>query len=176
MLGQGMGLGRATGELVRTAYPEPPSVLTRQETQIARLVAEGLSNADTRWPARGVFWGRTGGSTEPEYAGPDQTAAMASKVREFDVIVIGSGPVNHRALLTHQGKDQARIAAQVILDQAAGESVDEATPWSAHLASADRSAVPHVHLARGGGANLYADGYRGRARMVVDEDTRCLLG
>ncbi|MFC6157228.1 ATP-binding protein [Kribbella jiaozuonensis] len=37
---------RATGELVRTAYPEPPSVLTRQETQIARLVAEGLSNAD----------------------------------------------------------------------------------------------------------------------------------
>lgn len=37
---------RATGELVRTAYPEPPSVLTHQETQIARLVVEGLSNAD----------------------------------------------------------------------------------------------------------------------------------
>ena len=26
------------------------------------------------------------------------------------------------------------------------------------------------------GAKLYADGYRGRARMVVDEDTRTLLG
>lgn len=37
---------RATGDSVRAANPESPSVLTRQEAQIARLVAEGLSNAD----------------------------------------------------------------------------------------------------------------------------------
>jgi DNA-binding NarL/FixJ family response regulator len=37
---------RASGESVRAAHPESPSGLTRQEAQIARLVAEGLSNAD----------------------------------------------------------------------------------------------------------------------------------
>ncbi|HET6988986.1 MAG TPA: LuxR C-terminal-related transcriptional regulator, partial [Kribbella sp.] len=37
---------RAAGVAVRAAHQESPSVLTRQETQIARLVADGLSNAD----------------------------------------------------------------------------------------------------------------------------------
>ncbi|WP_371402082.1 NAD(P)/FAD-dependent oxidoreductase [Kribbella sp. NBC_00662] len=128
------------------------------------------------------------------------------RVRGADGWLFALGDVNHRALLTHQGKYQARIAAQVILDQAAGNSVDDATPWGVHVASADRSAVPQVVFtspeaaavgrtaeeaaaegyrfmvvdvdlgAKVAGANLYADGYRGQARMIVDEDTRCLLG
>jgi dihydrolipoamide dehydrogenase len=115
------------------------------------------------------------------------------------------GDVNHRALLTHQGKYQARIAGQAIVDQAAGRALDEAA-WGPHITSADAAAVPQVvfstpeaaavgrtaeQAAAEGfrtrvvdvqmgevvtGAKLYADGYRGQARMIVDEDTRTLLG
>jgi dihydrolipoamide dehydrogenase len=128
------------------------------------------------------------------------------RVRGADGWLFALGDVNHRALLTHQGKYQARVAAQAILDQAAGEAIDTAVPWGPHVATADRSAVPQVVFtspeaaavgrtaeqaeaegyrfkvvdvdmgATVAGANLYADGYRGRARMIVDEDTECLLG
>jgi pyruvate/2-oxoglutarate dehydrogenase complex dihydrolipoamide dehydrogenase (E3) component len=113
--------------------------------------------------------------------------------------------VNHRALLTHQGKYQARIAGAAIAATAAGEPLDRA-PWSAHMATADSHAVPQVFFTdpeaaavgltakeadRAGyrvhvvdvnigqsvsGANFYADGYTGRARMVVDIDGGYLLG
>jgi dihydrolipoamide dehydrogenase len=115
------------------------------------------------------------------------------------------GDVNHRALLTHQGKYQARIAGQAIIDQAADRPLELAA-WGPHVTSADATAVPQVvfttpEAASVGrtaeraqadgfrtrvvdveigdvvvGAKLYADGYRGHARMVVDEDTRTLLG
>ena len=115
------------------------------------------------------------------------------------------GDANHRALLTHQGKYQARIAAAVIAAGAAGRSADTSA-WSPYTATADHAAVPQAFFtdpeagsvgltaqqaAQGGalikvvdihvgdvvpGAKLYADGYRGRARMVVDEATETLLG
>jgi pyruvate/2-oxoglutarate dehydrogenase complex dihydrolipoamide dehydrogenase (E3) component len=115
------------------------------------------------------------------------------------------GDVNHHALLTHQGKYQARIAAAAIAARAARRPVDPA-PWGPHAVTADYRAVPQVFFCdppagavgltadqaeRAGhrirvvdvdlgqsvpGAGLYADGYAGRARMVVDEDHGCLLG
>ena len=114
------------------------------------------------------------------------------------------GDVNHRALLTHQGKYQARIAGDVIAARAAGRMVDDRA-WGVHAATADHAAVPQVvfsdpevaavgltaeeaaragfrtrvvdyDLGRVAGASLHADGYAGRARMVVDEDRRVLLG
>ncbi|MFG1932943.1 dihydrolipoyl dehydrogenase family protein [Mycobacterium sp. NPDC048908] len=115
------------------------------------------------------------------------------------------GDVNHRALLTHQGKYQARIAGAAIAASAVGAPLDRA-PWSAHMATADLHAVPQVFFTdpeaaavgltakeaqRAGyrvrvvdldigesvpGANFYADGYIGRARMVVDLDGGYLLG
>jgi pyruvate/2-oxoglutarate dehydrogenase complex dihydrolipoamide dehydrogenase (E3) component len=114
------------------------------------------------------------------------------------------GDVNHHALLTHQGKYQARIAGDAIAARAAGWPLDT-TPWGAHATTADSHAVPQVifcdpeatavglsaeqaeqagHRVRavdvelGGvdGASLYADGYRGHARMVVDLDHGYLLG
>lgn len=51
------------------------------------------------------------------------------------------GDVNHRALMTHQGKYQARIAGTVIGARAKGEPIDDA-PWGAHVATADHAAVP----------------------------------
>ncbi|WNM33200.1 NAD(P)/FAD-dependent oxidoreductase [Streptomyces sp. Li-HN-5-11] len=115
------------------------------------------------------------------------------------------GDVNHRALLTHQGKYQARIAGAAIAARAAGVPLLETDPWGAHAATADHHAVPQVvftdpeaasvglslaeaeqagHRVRAvdvdlssvAGAGLYGDGYRGRARMVVDLDERILRG
>ncbi|MEU3660619.1 NAD(P)/FAD-dependent oxidoreductase [Streptomyces sp. NPDC032940] len=57
------------------------------------------------------------------------------------------GDVNHRALLTHQGKYQARIAGAAIAARAFGgpeESALESGPWGAHAATADHEAVPQV--------------------------------
>jgi pyruvate/2-oxoglutarate dehydrogenase complex dihydrolipoamide dehydrogenase (E3) component len=115
------------------------------------------------------------------------------------------GDVNHHALLTHQGKYQARIAGAAIAARAAGQPIDPA-PWGPHAITADYHAVPQVlfcdppagavgltadQAERAGyrtrvvdvdlgqtvpGAGLYADGYTGRARMVVDEDHGYLLG
>ncbi|MEU7726753.1 NAD(P)/FAD-dependent oxidoreductase [Streptomyces sp. NPDC040724] len=114
------------------------------------------------------------------------------------------GDVNHRALLTHQGKYQARIVGAAIAARAAGDPLDTA-PWGAHTPTADTRALPQAvftdpeaaavgltlaeaeraghrvravdyDLSKVSGAGLYADGYRGRARMVVDLDREVLLG
>jgi pyruvate/2-oxoglutarate dehydrogenase complex dihydrolipoamide dehydrogenase (E3) component len=116
-----------------------------------------------------------------------------------------AGDANHRALLTHEGKYQARIAGSAIAARAAGQPLDT-SPWGAHAATADHYAVPQVFFTdpeaaavglsaeqaeQAGhrvhavdveigdavmGAKLYADGYTGRARMVVDVDHGYLLG
>ncbi|MEV7612077.1 NAD(P)/FAD-dependent oxidoreductase [Streptomyces sp. NPDC089799] len=121
------------------------------------------------------------------------------------------GDVNHRVLLTHQGKYQARIAGAAIAARTgagsgsgASGALDSAR-WGAHVATADTAAVPQVvftdpeaaavgptlaaaeraghrvravdhDLGKVSGAGLYADGYRGRARMLVDLDRGVLLG
>jgi dihydrolipoamide dehydrogenase len=115
------------------------------------------------------------------------------------------GDANHRALLTHQGKYQARIAGAAIGARADGKAVDTAQ-WGPYATTADHHAVPQVfftdpeaatvgltaeqaeqadHRVRAvdveigevvTGAKLYADGYSGRARMVVDLDHGYLVG
>lgn len=114
------------------------------------------------------------------------------------------GDVNHRALLTHQGKYQARAAGDVIAARAKGEDVDTA-PWGRHVATADHAAVPQVTFTdpevastgltaaaaeRAGlrirvldydmswiaGASVLADDYAGTARAIVDEDRGVLVG
>ncbi|OIJ66479.1 dihydrolipoyl dehydrogenase family protein [Streptomyces mangrovisoli] len=115
------------------------------------------------------------------------------------------GDVNHRALLTHQGKYQARIAGAAIAARAAGVPILESDPWGAHAATADHVAVPQVvftdpeatavglslaeaeqsgrrikavdvDLGSVAGAELYGDGNRGRARMIVDLDREVVVG
>ncbi|HEV6952531.1 MAG TPA: NAD(P)/FAD-dependent oxidoreductase [Promicromonospora sp.] len=115
-----------------------------------------------------------------------------------------AGDVNRRALLTHQGKYQARAVGDTIVARAQGKDVDLA-PWGRHAATADERAVPQViftdpeiasvgHTAASAkaaglrirvveydlgsvaGASLHADGYTGRAAMVVDEDRKVVVG
>ncbi|RLK52952.1 dihydrolipoyl dehydrogenase family protein [Microbacterium telephonicum] len=114
------------------------------------------------------------------------------------------GDVNHRALLTHQGKYQARAAGDVIAARATGAAVDDA-PWGTHVATADHDAVPQVtftdpqvasvglteaaaarrglevrvldiDLAGIAGASTQSADYRGRARAVVDPARDVLVG
>ncbi|MEA9985211.1 NAD(P)/FAD-dependent oxidoreductase [Subtercola sp. RTI3] len=115
-----------------------------------------------------------------------------------------TGDVNHRALLTHQGKYQARAAGDVIAARALGKPMSTG-PWGAHVATADHEAVPQVtftdpevasvgltaaaaekagyrtkvvdyNIGWVAGASVTADGYTGQARMVVDEDRQVVLG
>ena len=115
-----------------------------------------------------------------------------------------AGDVTGRALLTHQGKYQARACGDVIAARANGTPVDDA-PWGAHVATADHRAVPQVvftdpevasvgltaaaarsagypirvvdyEIGDVAGAKLHADGYRGAARMIVDEERKVVLG
>jgi pyruvate/2-oxoglutarate dehydrogenase complex dihydrolipoamide dehydrogenase (E3) component len=125
------------------------------------------------------------------------------RVRGFDWLY-ATGDVTRRALLTHQGKDQARAAGDVIAARANGAPVSD-SPWGTHVATADHEAVPQVtftdpevasvgltleaatdagyrvravdyEIGNVAGASVYADGYKGTARMVVDEDRKVLLG
>ncbi|GAA3896763.1 dihydrolipoyl dehydrogenase family protein [Microbacterium invictum] len=114
------------------------------------------------------------------------------------------GDVNHRALLTHQGKYQARAAGDVIAARALSGPVD-AGDWGTHAATADHAAVPQVvftdpevaavgltaaeaedrgirtrvldvDLSSLAGASTRASDYRGRARAIVDTDREVLVG
>jgi len=112
------------------------------------------------------------------------------------------GDVTGRAPLTHQGKYDARVVGDVIAARARGPV--EAGPWSKFAATADHGAVPQVvftdpevafvgrtaeQVTRAGiehdvveidiavaGSALHADGYTGKAIMVVDRQRRVLLG
>ena len=110
------------------------------------------------------------------------------------------GDINGRNLLTHMGKYQARVAADVIVARAAGRPVDGAR----HSAFADHRAVPQVvfstpQVASVGltesqardagvavetyeldisvsGATILRDGYTGHAKLVVDGERETIVG
>jgi len=114
------------------------------------------------------------------------------------------GDVNHRALLTHQGKYQARIAGDVIARRAASTDVDTSA-WGPLAATADHTAVPQVvftdpevaavghteasaraagiavqvvdyDLSWVAGASTHSDRYEGMSRAVIDTERRVLVG
>jgi pyruvate/2-oxoglutarate dehydrogenase complex dihydrolipoamide dehydrogenase (E3) component len=109
-----------------------------------------------------------------------------------------AGDVNHRALLTHMGKYQGRICGDAIAARAkSGEP--ETTAWADHsavpqviftipevaavglsaaqaAASVPSARVVDYDLGSLAGAELFADGYSGHARMVVDTDRQVILG
>jgi dihydrolipoamide dehydrogenase len=125
------------------------------------------------------------------------------RVTGFDWLY-STGDMNHRVLLTHQGKYQARAAGDVIAARALGKRVDD-SKWGTHVATADHEAVPQVTFSdpevasvgltaeaakRAGydtrvvdydmsglaGSTIQADDYVGKARMVVDEKRKVVLG
>jgi dihydrolipoamide dehydrogenase len=115
------------------------------------------------------------------------------------------GDVNHRALLTHIGKYEARACGDAIAARAQGKLEEPPQPWSRFTAIADHRAVPQVvftdpeaaavglteaqakdaglrvrvveyDLSHISGAKILADGYQGHAKMIVDQDRRVIVG
>ncbi|WP_434174378.1 dihydrolipoyl dehydrogenase family protein [Clavibacter michiganensis] len=138
------------------------------------------------------------------YLDVDDTMLVTGDVNAETPWLYAVGDVNHRALLTHQGKYQARAAGEVIAARATGGTVDDAS-WGVHVATADHRAVPQVtftdpevasvgltakaaeeagirtrvvdyDLGSVAGSSLHADGYAGKTRMVVDEDRGVIVG
>jgi dihydrolipoamide dehydrogenase len=116
-----------------------------------------------------------------------------------------AGDVNHRVLLTHMGKYQARVCGDAIVARATGNLNGPPQPWSPFAATADHAAVPQVvftdpecaavgvteaqarraglrvravdyDLSHISGTKIVADGYQGHAKMIVDEDRRVIVG
>ncbi|MGR0320157.1 dihydrolipoyl dehydrogenase family protein [Agromyces sp. ZXT2-3] len=114
------------------------------------------------------------------------------------------GDVTGRASFTHQGKYQARAAGDVIAARALGRRVDGGR-FGVHAATADAVAVPSVvfsdpEIASVGlttrqaadrglgvrtpevafssvtGAGIVAEGYEGRARLVIDDARDVVVG
>jgi pyruvate/2-oxoglutarate dehydrogenase complex dihydrolipoamide dehydrogenase (E3) component len=116
-----------------------------------------------------------------------------------------AGDVNHRVLLTHMGKYQARVCGDAIAARAKGELKNPPKPWTRFADTADHAAVPQVvftdpecaavglteaqarhaglrvraveyDMSHVSGAKIVADGYQGYAKLVVDEDRRVMVG
>ncbi|MEV7991511.1 NAD(P)/FAD-dependent oxidoreductase [Streptomyces sp. NPDC086077] len=166
-----------------------------------QLVADELLFAIGRAPRTDDLGLETIGLSPGDWLKADDTCRVGDV---DDGWLYAVGDVNHRALLTHQGKYQARIAGAVIGARVNGEPLDE-TKWGAHVTTADSEAVPQVvfsdpevaHVGvtaqeaeRAGrriqvvdndflsvaGAVQYAEDFRGKARMVVDLDRGTVVG
>ncbi|WP_174186996.1 dihydrolipoyl dehydrogenase family protein [Nocardia barduliensis] len=166
-----------------------------------RLVADELLLATGRTPRTQDLGLDTVGLQPGAWLTTDDTFTVTAVDGEWLYAV---GDVNHRALLTHQGKYQARIAGSVIAARALGNALDT-NRWGPHAGTADLEAVPQVvftdpeiaavgltteDAARAGrtvdvvdydsgrvaGAIQHDPGYRGRARVLIDPDHRVIVG
>ncbi|MFD0631923.1 NAD(P)/FAD-dependent oxidoreductase [Catenulispora yoronensis] len=199
LLASGVDLrfGESATEVRRSAAHEIVLTLASGGT----LTADEALFATGRRPTTSDLGLETVGCKPGDWLAVDDTGLVAGVEGEW---LYAAGDVNHRVLLTHQGKYQGRIFGGVIADRAHGRPLDLA-PWGRSVATADLAAVPQVvftdpeaaavgltleqahrqglrvravdyDLGGVAGASLYADGYRGRARAVVDQDREVLVG
>jgi pyruvate/2-oxoglutarate dehydrogenase complex dihydrolipoamide dehydrogenase (E3) component len=163
------------------------------------VIADELLVATGRLPRSTDLGFENIGLTPGDWLDVDDTML----VKGFDWLY-ATGDINHRVLLTHQGKYQARAAGDVIAARALGKPVHD-QPWGTHVATADHEVVPQVtfsdpevasvgltaaaadkagydirvvdyDLSWVAGASIQADDYKGQARMVVDEKRKVILG
>ncbi|MGW6919380.1 dihydrolipoyl dehydrogenase family protein [Kitasatospora sp. NPDC054939] len=182
--------------------------LERADGQVAlhlaggvRLVADEVLYATGRAPRTDAIGLETVGLEPGSWLEVDDSCTVRGVAGGW---LYAAGDVNHRALLTHQGKYQARIAGAAIAARARGKALDTAR-WGAHSASADTAGAPQVvftepevaavgltlaaaeraglrvkavdhDLGAVAGASLFGDDYRGRARVVFDLDRELLVG
>ena len=168
----------------------------------ADLVADELLVATGRVPRTADLGLESVGLTPGDWLAVDDSCLVGAVPGGWLYAV---GDVNHRNLLTHMGKYQARACGDAIVARARGELDGPPPPWTGLAASADHLGAPQVVFtdpevaavglteaeARGqglavrtvdyelghvAGAALAADGYQGQARFVVDERRQVLAG
>jgi pyruvate/2-oxoglutarate dehydrogenase complex dihydrolipoamide dehydrogenase (E3) component len=173
--------------------------VTLQLDNGSTVVADEVLVSTGRVPRTGDLGFENVGLTPGDWLDVDDTML----VKGFDWLY-ACGDVNHRALLTHQGKYQARAAGDVIAARALGTGVHD-NRFGKHAATADHEMVPQVtfsdpevasvgltakaaekagydirvvdyNLGWVAGASLQADGYEGQARMIVDEKRKVIIG
>ena len=198
-LGATVRLGAAPTLVERNASGEVVVTLDDDST----VTADEVLVATGRTPRTGTLGLETVGLAPGAWLDVDETLLVTGADGDGDWLY-GVGDVNHRALLTHEGKYQGRAAGDVIVARALGRPVD-ASAWGVHAATADHAAVPQVVFAepkcvaiglteaaaeRAGietriadvpmqsasGAGILADGYEGRARLVVDAGRDVVVG
>ncbi|MFE0403945.1 MULTISPECIES: dihydrolipoyl dehydrogenase family protein [Streptomyces] len=165
------------------------------------VVADEILFATGRAPRSADIGLETVGLGPGEWVATDDSLTVTAVPGDWLYAV---GDVNGRALFTHQGKYQARIAGAVIGARSRGERPSSGR-WTPHSATADGAAVPGVvftdpeiatvgltaamaesagrdvevvdyELGDLAGAQQYRPGYRGRARVVIDRDREVVVG
>ena len=189
-------------ELVETSYAgEGHTLLLSDGTAV---VAEKILVATGRVPRSSDLGLEAIGLPTGGWLATDDSLRVLDADGEPIDWLYAAGDVTGRALLTHQGKYQARIAGDAIAARALGKPVDT-SPWGVHSATADHAAVPQVTFTspevasvgltaaeaekRGirtrvvdyeigwvAGATIHSEGYEGTARAIVDEDRHVLVG
>ncbi|MDP4501624.1 dihydrolipoyl dehydrogenase family protein [Nonomuraea turcica] len=166
-----------------------------------RLTADEILFATGRAPRTGDIGLETVGLPPGDWLTTDDTLTVTAASGDW---LYAAGDVNRRALLTHQGKYQARIAGAVIAARAHGNPLDTRR-WSPHTGTADTAAVPQVvftdpeiasvglttiearrtgrrvdvvdyDLGHVAGAIHHNPDYRGRARALINPDRRTVVG
>ncbi|MER5325351.1 dihydrolipoyl dehydrogenase family protein [Streptosporangium roseum] len=189
---------RTGAQVTRVERPEPGGPVTVHLAEGAPVEADELLVATGRRPATGDLGLDTVGLPDTDPVRVDDSMRATGVAGGWLYAV---GDVNGRNLLTHMGKYQARVCGDVIAARARGERDD----LPAMRDTADGYGAPQVvftdpqvcavgrteaaaraegfdvrvveyDLGAVSGAYLLGDGYRGRAKAVVDEDRRVLLG
>ncbi|MCC5577723.1 NAD(P)/FAD-dependent oxidoreductase [Microtetraspora sp. AC03309] len=183
---------------VRVERPIPGGPVTVHIDDGTRIEADEILVGTGRRAAVGDIGLETVGL---QAHGPIEVDASMRATSVPDGWLYAVGDVNGRNLLTHMGKYQARVCGDVIAARAKGlpddlpalrdTADDRGAPQviftdpqvcvvgrTESQARADGFAVRAVEYDMGAvaGAFLQADGYTGRAKAVVDEDRRVLLG
>ena len=172
-----------------------PDRVTLELSDGSSVEADEVLSAVGRAPRTADLGLDTVGLTNGSWLEVDDTLRVTAA---DDGWLYAAGDVNHLALLTHMGKYQARVCGDAIAARAGGRepavrdlasrswvpqvvfTVPEVaavgrTPQQA-AAAGIRTRVVEYEIGNVAGASLYADGYAGRAQLVVDEDREVIVG
>lgn len=214
------GMEPFAGEMVATAMREAGTDV-RLNASITKVVREGgvvtatlddgsTVEADEILVATGRTPNTVGlglasvGLEDGDWLPTDDTLLVDAETNADDPWLYATGDVNHRALLTHEGKYQARAAGRVIAARFKDESPDT-TRWTRFTATADHASVPQVtftdpevasvgltedqarkagtavrvaeyDISAVAGASVYDDAYVGHAKLVIDDERDVPIG
>ena len=193
---RGAGVDVRTGVNVSAATRadgDGPVTLTLDDG--TQVTADEVLAATGRTPRTGDIGLRAVGLEDGSWLSVDDTMRVTGVAGGW---LYAAGDVNHLALLTHMGKYQARVCGDAIAARAAGReppardlasktrvpqvvfTIPEvaAVGLTAEQAAAAglRVRVVEYEIGHVAGASLFADGYQGRAQMVVDEDRKVIVG
>ncbi|WP_375387776.1 dihydrolipoyl dehydrogenase family protein, partial [uncultured Amnibacterium sp.] len=187
-----------------TAVQRSGGVVTATLDDGTAIEADEILVATGRTPRTDGLGLASVGLEDDDWLTVDDTLLVDAPTNADDPWLYAVGDVNHRALLTHEGKYQARAAGRVIAARAKGGSPDTG-PWTRFTATADHAAVPQVtftdpevasvgltedaarraglrvrtseyDLASVAGAGVYDDAYVGRAKLVIDDERDVPVG